>query len=225
MAENKNFWGTFLTGLGTAAINNYYNKELMREQNKFNEEQAQIQRDYETEMSNTAYQRAYEDMKKAGLNPNLAGGQGGASTPASSAATSAGVAPFDLAGAMNANANAALTQSQIENMRADTDLKYKTAGKTEKEIETMEINNRINKAVADADIAYKNAQTKEQKAQAKKTLIDAATQEYYNWYVQKYGHGPDAKVIDKVGGKLEKMLTNISEWSGAKISAMFDSLM
>ena len=89
----------------------------------------------------------------------------------------------------------------------------------------MEINNRINKAVADAEIAYKNAQTAEQKAQAKKTLVDTTTQEYYNWYLQKHGHAPDAKTIEKVGSKLEKMLTNFSEWSGTKISAMFDSLM
>ena len=109
MAENNNIWGTLLTGMGTAAINSYFNNKNIDKQNKFNAEQAELQRQYETEMSNTAYQRAYEDMKAAGLNPNLAGGQGGASTPAGTAATSAGVAPFDLAGAMNANANAAAT--------------------------------------------------------------------------------------------------------------------
>lgn len=108
MAE-QNLWGTLLTGLGTAAINSYFNNKAIDKQNKFNEEQAELERQYETEMSNTAYQRAYEDMKKAGLNPNLAGGSGGASTPAGTAATSTGFAPFDLAGAMNANANAAAT--------------------------------------------------------------------------------------------------------------------
>lgn len=52
-------------------------------QNKFNAQQAQIQRDWETQMSNTAYQRAVDDMKAAGLNPAMmyaSGGQG-ASTP------------------------------------------------------------------------------------------------------------------------------------------------
>lgn len=36
---------------------------------------------YQTHMSNTAYQRAVEDMKAAGINPMMAATKGGASTP------------------------------------------------------------------------------------------------------------------------------------------------
>jgi hypothetical protein len=39
------------------------------------------QMDFQERMSNTSYQRAIEDMKKAGLSPMLAYSQGGASTP------------------------------------------------------------------------------------------------------------------------------------------------
>ena len=39
-------------------------------------------------MSNTSYQRAIADMKKAGINPIMAFQQGGASTPGGSSASS-----------------------------------------------------------------------------------------------------------------------------------------
>lgn len=60
-----------------------------QEANAFTAEQAQINRDWETEMSNTAFQRQVVDMQKAGINPALAmNGSSGASTPSGNVATS-----------------------------------------------------------------------------------------------------------------------------------------
>lgn len=56
----------------------------------YNSAEALANRDWQEKMSSTSYQRAVEDMKKAGLNPILAFSNGGASTPGGSAGTISG---------------------------------------------------------------------------------------------------------------------------------------
>ena len=56
----------------------------------YNSAEALANREWQEHMSSTAYQRAVEDMKKAGLNPILAFANGGASTPGGSAGTISG---------------------------------------------------------------------------------------------------------------------------------------
>lgn len=57
-------------------------------QMEYNAKEAQVAREWQEYMSNTSYQRAVADLYKAGLNPILAAGNYGASTPMGAMASS-----------------------------------------------------------------------------------------------------------------------------------------
>lgn len=61
-------------------------KQAQDEANRVNILLNRENRDWQERMSNSAYQRGMDDMRKAGLNPMLAYAQGGASTPSNQAA-------------------------------------------------------------------------------------------------------------------------------------------
>ena len=64
--------------------------ERLSKEQQFSALEAQKQRDYEKEMSSTAYQRAVADMEAAGINPaSLAGSLSPSSTPAGASAGAA----------------------------------------------------------------------------------------------------------------------------------------
>lgn len=117
--------GWFNNQLGSF-INSYTQGELTgaaREANAFNAEEAQKQRDWEEEMSNTAYQRQVKDMQSAGLNPAVMyGGSGssGASTPSGSSASSVSPSGHDFSGLLSSIMDMALLGAQIKNINADT---------------------------------------------------------------------------------------------------------
>ena len=85
----KSVWDA-LSGL-ISAYTGYDLTNAQRGEMAFNHDEAVLQRQYEMQMSNTAYQRAVKDMSNAGLNPALMYGNGGsgAITPSGASASAA----------------------------------------------------------------------------------------------------------------------------------------
>lgn len=70
-----------------ADLDKEYNAYEAHKARQFSAVESQKQRDFQERMSNTAYQRMVEDVRKAGLNPYVAYTQGGATTPAGASAS------------------------------------------------------------------------------------------------------------------------------------------
>ena len=87
-----------------------FNREMWQKQADFNADQAKINRDYQYMMASTQYQRAMQDMKKAGLNPILAYSQGGSGIPGGSTASVGGtsISPTSMSSASGQMASGGL---------------------------------------------------------------------------------------------------------------------
>ena len=160
-------------------------------QNKFNANQAQLNRDWQENMSNTAYQRGYADLLAAGLNPNLAGGSGGASTPGGAQATSAGLP--ESPGALMANVATAGAE-MATGLKTLEESKY--IGDTAK----ANIGNTIaNTAKTQAETSLTNANT--QLAEQQFKLLTLQEQEQIINLAQKYIDAPNQKVRSQLNNE------------------------
>lgn len=165
---------------------NKTNREIADAANAMSQANAREQMEYQERMSNSAYQRGMEDMKKAGLNPILAYSQGGASTPSGAAGsvTTAKMEKPDLSSlgkltemitnppSLQRAQNAAnLTKTDFEGQKTASDIgmnsstimkQYEQARQIRAEtdyIEERKINDQYDRQLKAAQTEYSHAQT------------------------------------------------------------------
>lgn len=124
-----------LVPIGASLISGLFGHSGAKSQNRTQIQLAREQMDFQERMSSSAYQRATEDMKSAGLNPMLAYSQGGASAPMGAMPQVQNTAAAAVSSATQ-GAQAAQTIQQILATRASTE---QMEAQTEKiRSETME---------------------------------------------------------------------------------------
>lgn len=102
--------------LGGSLLSSAFGLFGAKKQNKAAQQEASTNREFQQRMSNTAYQRAANDLQKAGLNRILAVKQGGATSP------SGAVAPVvnELAETANSARAVASQMATIKNIETQT---------------------------------------------------------------------------------------------------------
>lgn len=147
----------------------FSNAKGVQEANAQNMANADKQMAFQERMSNTGYQRAVEDMRKAGLNPALAYQNGPASAPSGAMA--------DVKAVPKGAIGAGLTQTglQVAQLKADNEQKYSQADLNVKMAENTEQTKQLNSAKtvtaqAESEIARRDAEISKLEQPAKKKM-------------------------------------------------------
>lgn len=117
--------------------------------------EAQRNRDYQTYMSNTSYQRMMEDLKLAGLNPMLVMNNGGASTPQGSVAQLTNLGPSML------SSSGARRMAKLAEKSYDKDIEMKDANIRNIESQTLVNSAQAQKLQDDNSIFYLRKEAQE----------------------------------------------------------------
>lgn len=168
----------------------------------FNAWQADLNRDFQRDMSNTAVQRQVKDMRAAGINPIMAVRYGGASTPAGSTAqaTSARVAQTaiesdvaraDIAAKMataeNQSSAAAVNRATERQMSGSYEVQLQTAWANLEQVKTATAKTAAERENIEKMQQRIEAEIKNIQAQTHTTALGFAKGEAERDYYRRYG--------------------------------------
>lgn len=190
------FGGDLLNWHGNKKANEM-NRDMARETNALNSVEAQKNRDFQAEMSNTGHQRAVKDLKEAGLNPLLAANSS-ASTPSGSQATASPGNKMEnetagmLTGAFSSAMEARKMQLTASQVKADNDLKAKQGVNADANTALSEAN--AAKSLVEAKVAAKGIPAADAKNRIYKMIspILDKVEEGYNSSARDSGNNPAA---------------------------------
>lgn len=161
---------------------------------------AQRQQDFQAQMSNTAYTRAVNDMRNAGLNPALAYNNGGASTPSGSMAQLQAPRTGDIGAGLASTAKSAATMiPDIQKTQSETKLNTANQSVAEASSQKLTANakeSEQNTELAKAQVEKTREDTKKARAEAfmasQKAAVSSARQKadvtgskYFDPYIER----------------------------------------
>lgn len=148
---------------------NETNMEIAEQATWANAEQAQKNRDWQQQMSNTAHQREMEDLVKAGINPLLTATQSGASTPSGGVGSAATTSVENtMQGASAAAREVAMIKTNLEKQKAETAAINASEKKTKQDTQLSKAS--TYKAAKEAELIDKNIPTAQGQSEIWKLL-------------------------------------------------------